>query len=266
MLTIGQLAAHAGVTTKAVRVYHAKGLLPEPARDEAGYRRYDAQAIIDLTRIVTLAQAGVPLARIPEVLAAEPDAAALLVDRIDVELRDRIRVLQDRRRRLRHLDQPDRLCLPPEAVAYMDRLRALCLSARHERAIRDGWILGHALAPQLVSAILPARTAQLEDPGYVAVLRGYDEAIDWSPDDPRLGPLADAAAAVARRMTMVSDLPSFAEVAPETVRLLTAHRGLDSPAWERLDRLVDERLRRDGPSARAESDTPPTSPSPGRGA
>ena len=64
MLTIGQLAAHAGVSTKAVRVYHAKGLLPEPSRDASGYRRYAAQAIIDLTRIVTLAQAGVPLARI----------------------------------------------------------------------------------------------------------------------------------------------------------------------------------------------------------
>ena len=30
MLTIGQLAAYAGVTVRAVRHYHAKGLLPEP--------------------------------------------------------------------------------------------------------------------------------------------------------------------------------------------------------------------------------------------
>ena len=42
MLTIGQLATYAGVTVRAVRHYHAKGLLPEPARDGSGYRRYDA--------------------------------------------------------------------------------------------------------------------------------------------------------------------------------------------------------------------------------
>ncbi|MFB7843584.1 MerR family transcriptional regulator [Microbacterium sp. NPDC056052] len=65
MLTIGQLATHAGVTAKAIRVYHAEGLLPEPERDSSGYRRDGAQAIIDLTRIVTVAHAGVPLARIP---------------------------------------------------------------------------------------------------------------------------------------------------------------------------------------------------------
>ena len=62
MLTISQLAAYAGVTVKAVRHYHAKGLLPEPERDHSGYRRYDAQAVVELIRIRTLADAGVPLA------------------------------------------------------------------------------------------------------------------------------------------------------------------------------------------------------------
>src|SRR5438876_421698 len=33
MLTIGQLAAYAGVTVRAVRHYHQIGLLPEPQRD-----------------------------------------------------------------------------------------------------------------------------------------------------------------------------------------------------------------------------------------
>ena len=61
MLTIGQLAAYAGVTVRAVRHYHAKGLLPEPIRDPSGYRRYDAAAVVELIRIKTLAEAGVPL-------------------------------------------------------------------------------------------------------------------------------------------------------------------------------------------------------------
>ena len=70
MLTIGQLAEHVGVTVKAVRHYHRLGLLPEPVRDEAGYRRYDAPAVIDLTRIKVLRDAGIPLREIPAVLRA----------------------------------------------------------------------------------------------------------------------------------------------------------------------------------------------------
>jgi len=45
MLTIGQLADYVGVTTRAVRHYHQRGLLPEPERDASGYRRYGAQAL-----------------------------------------------------------------------------------------------------------------------------------------------------------------------------------------------------------------------------
>ncbi|MGN6125459.1 MAG: MerR family transcriptional regulator [Humibacter sp.] len=242
MLTIGQLAAHAGVTTKAIRVYHAKGLLPEPERDASGYRRYDAQAIIDLTRIVTLAQAGVPLARIPDVLHADDDDVTEQIDRIDAELRTHIRRLQQRRARLRHLDQPDRLCLPPEAVEYLDRVRTLGLSKRHEDAIRDGFILAYAIAPDITRTILPTRTALLDDAEYVAVLRGYDDAIDWHPDDRRLDQLADSTARLARRMTLVSDLPDFDTVPHETIDILTGHQGIDSPAWKRLDELLVSRL------------------------
>ena len=61
MLTISQLAAYAGVTTRAVRHYHQIGLLPEPERDASGYRRYGATAVVSLIKIRTLANAGVPL-------------------------------------------------------------------------------------------------------------------------------------------------------------------------------------------------------------
>ncbi len=58
MLTIGQLAAYTGVTVRAIRHYHQRGLLAEPARDSSGYRRYDGPAVVDLIRIKTLAEAG----------------------------------------------------------------------------------------------------------------------------------------------------------------------------------------------------------------
>ena len=47
MLTIGQLARHAGVSIKTIRVYHDEGLLSEPERDTSGYRRYTAQHVIE---------------------------------------------------------------------------------------------------------------------------------------------------------------------------------------------------------------------------
>ncbi|MFI5775384.1 MerR family transcriptional regulator, partial [Streptomyces sp. NPDC051658] len=45
---------------KTIRVYHDKRLLPEPDRDASGYRRYGANDTIDLIKIRTLAEAGVP--------------------------------------------------------------------------------------------------------------------------------------------------------------------------------------------------------------
>ena len=62
-----------------VRHYHQRGLLAEPPRDASGYRRYSAQHAINLVKIKTLAEAGVPLARINELLAADPDRFAAAI-------------------------------------------------------------------------------------------------------------------------------------------------------------------------------------------
>src|SRR5258708_39382944 len=89
MITIGQLAAYAGVTIKAVRHYHKRGLLEEPPRDSSGYRRYAAQHAIDLLKIKTLAEAGVPLARVKELLAASPHRFAAAITEVDRSLQER---------------------------------------------------------------------------------------------------------------------------------------------------------------------------------
>ena len=130
MLTIGQLADYVGVTTRAVRHYHQRGLLPEPERDASGYRRYGAQAVVDLIRIKTLADAGVPLARIQALLGAEPEQFAQGIAQIDRALRTRIRDLQRQRHRIAELAAGDRLFLPDEVVALLDELRRLGVSQR----------------------------------------------------------------------------------------------------------------------------------------
>src|SRR5215207_6706951 len=125
MLTISQLAAYAGVTVRAVRHYHQIGLLPEPERDHSGYRTYDAAAVVRLIRIHTLADSGVPLARVQELLDAGPDESTQGVQEIDKELRAEIRRLQGTRGRLSRLAAAEHLALPASVVNYLDRLRGL---------------------------------------------------------------------------------------------------------------------------------------------
>lgn len=109
MLTIGQLANYAGVTIKAIRHYHERGLLAEPDRDSSGYRRYTAADAIELVKIKTLADAGVPLARVKELLDTDPDTLTAAITEIDHDLQDRMAQLRRTRDRLAQLSGGDRL-------------------------------------------------------------------------------------------------------------------------------------------------------------
>lgn len=191
MLTISQLADYAGVTVRAVRHYHARGLLPEPARDRSGYRRYDAAAVVELIRIRTLAEAGVPLARVRELLAADEEEFAAAVADIDRRLQDEIRQRQRHRRRVAQLSAGDRLALPPEAVDYLDRLRQLAIPERAIEMERDAWILVAAQIPDQMPVLMALKRAQIEEPAVTAMYLDLVQAVDWAPGDPRLGELAD---------------------------------------------------------------------------
>lgn len=191
MLTISELASYAGVTVRAVRHYHAKGLLPEPERDHSGYRRYDARAASDLIRIRTLAEAGVPLARVQELLAADPVEFAAAVEDIDRRLRAEIRERQRHRERIAQLAAGDNLALPPEAVAYLDSLRELGFSERLIAGERDAWILVAAQLPEHMPTLMALKSAQLEVPLNDELYRDMSAAIEWEADDPRLPDLVD---------------------------------------------------------------------------
>jgi len=63
MLTIGQVAARAGVNPSHIRYYEEVGVLPEPER-VSGRRRYD-EGILERLRVIDVAQrAGMSLAEI----------------------------------------------------------------------------------------------------------------------------------------------------------------------------------------------------------
>ncbi len=243
MLTIGQLAAYAGVTVRAVRFYHQKGLLPEPERDGSGYRRYDAAAVVELIRIRTLAEAGVPLSRVRELLAADGDAFAAAVEQIDRRLLDEIRALREHRRRIAQLAAGDSLALPPEAVAYLEQMRALRFPQAMVDAERDAWILIAAQLPESMPIYMASKRAQLEDPATLALYRDIGTAaFEWAADDPRLPALADRLVA-AIEAAYDDELLTYADdpMSDELVELLDTTFLTATPIAARLLELLQER-------------------------
>ncbi|MEY9927256.1 DNA-binding transcriptional MerR regulator [Catenulispora sp. GP43] len=249
MLTISQLADYVGVTVRAVRHYHQRGLLPEPDRDHSGYRRYDAQAVIDLIRIKTLAEAGVPLARIEELLAADTEQFGTAITEIDRSMQDQIRELKERRRRVAQLASGERLFLPPEIADYIEELRAAGVSDRGVLMERDGWMMLAASYPRLAPRWVAQKRADLEDPEYRAFYVTYDQAHDWKVDDPRLDALADTMAERFRKQLAeagdhADELRMEKVLSPEEQKLFAAYVNDYSPAWVRLNEMVAKRIAR----------------------
>lgn len=188
MLSIGELASHVGVTVRTVRHYHQRGLLPEPPRDASGYRRYGPQAVVDLVRIRTLADAGVPLARVHELLRANADEFATAVTEIDR--------LHAHRERIARLATDPHPALPQEVVAYLDRLAEMGVDQRIIDGEKDGWTLIAAKMPDLIPTLMADKHAQLDDPRMQRFYRRIHEAIDWDSDDPRVVELVDDLVAI----------------------------------------------------------------------
>ncbi|WP_067819552.1 MerR family transcriptional regulator [Nocardia inohanensis] len=236
MLTIGQLAATAGVTVRTVRHYHHVGLLPEPERDASGYRRYPAQAAVDLIRIRTLAESGVPLTRIDALLHARPAEFAAAIRDIDAELRSRIARLDANRRRLAELASGESLVLPPEVVAVLNRMRELGIGEQRVRLERDSWILLRALDPDLVARRVREKQAALDDPETTRLFLAVDESIDWDPRDPRLDRLIDDLDAW--------EIEHERSDRPQSLRLIASRISETSPAWQRIVEVLDHRAAR----------------------
>lgn len=241
MLTIGQLATYAGVTVRAVRHYHAKGLLPEPERDGSGYRRYDAHAVVALIKIRTLADAGVPLARVHELLEATDEEFEEAVLDIDRRLCAEIRERQRHRERIAQLAAGDSLALPPEAVAYLDRLRGLGLPGPMIEGERDAWILVAAQLPQQMSFYMRMKQEQLDDPATVELYRDLAEAIVWDADDARLLPVRDRLIALLEAADAAGWDSDDEGISDELAELLDSVFLESMPIARRLLELLEER-------------------------
>jgi DNA-binding transcriptional MerR regulator len=242
VITIGQLARYIGVSTKTIRVYHDKRLLPEPSRDSSGYRRYTAQHAIDLIKIRTLAEAGVPLARIRDLQAAPKEEFRRALHQVDRDLTARIRRLRHTQRRLRQLAAGHIQMLPSEVSSHLEDLPGIGFSPRWVAMETGLWILVFATHPDTATDLFHDQAQALTDPALRQIYLDYDRAHDLDPADPRLGDLARRMVAATRSRYGPGDLPGQV-TGSDIPSLIQEAVNASSPAWQRLDNLIRNQLR-----------------------
>jgi DNA-binding transcriptional MerR regulator len=108
ILTIGALAARAGVSADTIRYYERLGLLPKPIRTAAGYRQYQPAAVNRLALIRNAQRFGFSLRQIGGFLQVRDAggrpchdvraAAQRVLDAVDHQIAE----LNKTRKRMRH--------------------------------------------------------------------------------------------------------------------------------------------------------------------
>ena len=241
LLTISQLAAYVGVTVRAVRHYHALGLLAEPIRDSSGYRRYGADAVIGLTRIKILADAGVPLSQIDTLMHASPDNFAAAIATIKSDIARRITELTSAEERLNALQSGDRMFVSEMVADYLDYMRHIGLSQTLVSLERDSWILLGAFHAKHVDEWVAQKKSLLQQPDISSLYLRLDEARDWPADDTRLKALARDIITISKRYTP-STVAGQDELTANTkaLTLVDDYSTNTFPAWKALKTIIRE--------------------------
>jgi DNA-binding transcriptional MerR regulator len=115
MLTIGQIAARAGVSADTIRYYERIGVMPKASRTAAGYRQYP-EAVLNRIALVRNAQRfGFTLRQIADFLRVRDRggkpcyevraAAGRMLDAVDRQIDDLIATRDQMRETLRDWDQ-----------------------------------------------------------------------------------------------------------------------------------------------------------------
>ena len=201
MLTIGQLAGAAGTTVRAVRHYHARGLLPEPVRRPNGYREYDAAALLRLVRVRRLVGLGLSLPEVRDALAGDGDRELrdVLIDLV-ADLARREAELRAQRERLAALLASGQDLRVPEALAgLVEQLRGVAAPPRlvaQEQELLE--LLQATLPSGQFDEFSDAYRTALADPERVAaglrVAQRFEALGTADADDPEVAAVARALA------------------------------------------------------------------------
>jgi DNA-binding transcriptional MerR regulator len=209
-MRIGELAALVGVSTRTVRHYHHLGLLPEPERLSNGYREYRLRDAVVLARVRRLAELGMSLDEIRDVLADDRgrELREVLLE-LDADLARQQEAIGARRARLAALlaetDLHPDSTVPPDvaamlrdlpaggsAFAQFDRdLLTVLVSGGYARSGRDEAPADRAALAELLQPLTEAATLAR---GHALYAR-LDELAGAAPGDPRVREVAHDLAA-----------------------------------------------------------------------
>ncbi|MFF7126489.1 MerR family transcriptional regulator [Streptomyces sp. NPDC016566] len=221
-MRIGELAATAGVTTRAVRHYHHLGLLPEPERLSNGYRHYTLRHAVVLARIRRLTELGMGLTEVRDVLAddAGKDLVEVLTE-LDEDLARQEAEIRERRQRLRALLEAGELPAEGPFSPELTGLLAGLPGSDSPTAAKDREILAlldTGAAPEERERLLSALRRALDGPDALArAQEAYallDALADAAPDDPRVEQAARTLAGL-----LPAELMSATDLGPDNAFL-----------------------------------------------
>lgn len=238
-MRISDCAELTGTTVRTIRYYHQIGLLPTP--DGRGRRDYGLDEVARILRIRWLAEAGLSLDAIADLLAEE-SAETAPSDGEPATLRDlqatadaidtRIVELQTQRRRISHLlDLAEQglplTALPPGLAAFYDRLDGVTTDPHARTVLQRERHLAEMFAQRgLIPARAEALLARLTDDDLIWVA-GYYSRFS------RLARL-DAAQADAETTALVDELDRWVR---DNADLTIAFLEL-MPGWARRPRAI----------------------------
>jgi MerR family transcriptional regulator, copper efflux regulator len=127
-MTIGQVAAHAGVNVETVRYYERRKLLPLPPRTPVGYRQYPPEVVVRIRFIKRAQELGFSLKEIGELLALRVRHGAACRD-VEQKARTKVGLVEGKIRQLeemkRALERLAEACRTRSATAECPILEVL---------------------------------------------------------------------------------------------------------------------------------------------
>lgn len=212
-MRIGDLARIVGVSTRTVRHYHRIGLLDEPARESNGYRTYALDDVVLLLRIRRLAETGMSLDEIADVLNDDErhrDLDEVLAE-LDADLARQEKDIRDRRDRLAELRFTAAGSLVTERVdAIAQRIAGVYKGGAAERM---ELALMEVMTTVIPGAVAAYETA-LDDPAMVAasgeIAAAFDALESASPDAAEVHALVDRIVASAGSLDLTGAVGSDA--------------------------------------------------------
>ena len=202
MFTIGALAQLAATSPRAIRHYHAVGVLPEPSRAANGYRRYDLRDAVLLVRIRRLVDLGLSLAQVRDAVQGEDTAdeaglRAALVE-LDADLAAQEQVIHQRRRHLATLLQHQAaLAASEKLAAALAHISAAAPTAGAHQVARERQVLELIEAgnePQRFARFAERSRTALADPAIAAAAQAlaarFEALAHADPHDPQVEALA----------------------------------------------------------------------------